>query len=632
MNPGTTAHLKIPFLLGIIILLVLFLYCQTIGFGYVWDDQTILAACVSVLLENGVTAHGLGRHFLSDLPYFRPLVILSYCLDAYLSGWNSKFFHATNLVFFVANVIILFWLALRVARILQRENPEGIAFFSALIYALHPALTEPVVWISGRFDLFVTTFILCVTHAFLGNGRAFRRIFAFAFFSLCALFSKEIALLIPLSLFFLHAAILGHGNGTNVKAILGNFLLENRKFWIAFAVALFIYFVYRYYSENSILDTRSSIGTPLVALKLYFQDAFVPFYSISPRHPLDVNFAMADALACLAAVSFLFWILFQSFHKRSAAASVFIAGFIYLIPVLLRIPGSTGDVISDRYLAAPLAFWSIAVCMIRYDRIFGRFLRGKLTVNLRIFWILPAGWLLMALISTAIIVPSWENDTKLWGWTYAQHPNDSSARDNYFAALLGEGKIDRLETEIRKVLERPDAEISLPVWIIHGSVLVMKKDPESLVYLENLVDWIPMFRLHLLGDSADVARSQISTMEAMYATTVFLNYSVATFVLAKDIRRAMSRNEIARWYSVRTGVTQSMIRTGKGMPQLEYNNILYLYASGEFETAEAALDLLTPQAKAAAQSYARAHLQDFCREALPEHVATCDALRERGIF
>jgi hypothetical protein len=336
---------------------------------------------------------------------------------------------------------------------------------------------------------------------------------------------------------------------------------------------------------------------------------------------------------CRVAVVLLLWILFQSLRKRSIAASIFMAGFLYLVPVLLLAPGkSSGDAIGDRYLAAPLAFWVIAVSMARYDLLFVHSLREKFRLNWRIFWVLPAGWLILALVSTATIIPFWKNEASLWKWTYELHPNDEFTRLNYFTALLRDKQIDQLEKEIQHLQETTDAEeIDMHVWVTYGNVLIEKKDPESLVYLEALVNAAPMFKAHLSpGDG-----NQVSVSNALHATNVFLDYSIAVFAFGKDISRAMALNEIARWYSAQTKLEQLIIRSGReelAKLELEYNNILYRYALGELDAAEAALNLLTPQAKAAAQSYVRAHLQDFCREALPKHTETCDFLRKHGVF
>jgi hypothetical protein len=639
INPEVATRLKVHFLLGTIVLLTLLLYGQTIWFGYVWDDPLILDFHVSPLLENGLTVYGLGQPFLGS-HYFRPLVVLLFCLETDISGRGPWLSHGVNLIFFVANLVLVFWLALRIAKRLRHEFPTRIAFFSAFIYALHPALTEPVAWIAGRFDLLVTTFILCATHVFLGNDRGVRSALVFALFSLCALLSKENALLIPFSLFFLHLALLDHEDTSGAKKIILNFLRKNLNLWVAFAGTLFIYFSYRQYSGNhihaggTVLDHFRE-GIPFVALKLYFQDAFVPFYGISPRHPvIGADLAWIDILACFAAVAVLFWILFLSFRKRSVAASIFIAGFLYLVPVLLLIPERfSGNAISDRYLAAPLAFWGIAVCMVHDDLTPIHSLSKRFGIDFRVFWALPAGWLIMAMVSTAIIIPVWKNNMSLWSWSHIRYPDDKFSRTNYFSALLLENQMDRLEKEIQKLLESENmAEIDLTVWALYGNVLVRKKDPVSLTYLEALVDSTPIFKLHLLGDSPDQAGSQPSIMDANLAVNVFLSYSLAAFVLEKDIPRALALNTIARWYAARTGVAQSAIRSGIYSTQIEYDRILYLYASGEFDAAGAALNLLAPQARAVAKSYTRRHLKDFCQEKLPEYAATCNALQASGLI
>jgi hypothetical protein len=85
--------------------------------------------------------------------YYRPLVFLSYALDAAVWGVDAAGFHLTNVALHGVNTMLVYALARRVAE-------PAVAGGAALLFALHPTNAEGVFWVSGRFDLLATAWIL----------------------------------------------------------------------------------------------------------------------------------------------------------------------------------------------------------------------------------------------------------------------------------------------------------------------------------------------------------------------------------------------------------------------------------------------------------------------------------------
>lgn len=91
---------------------------------------------------------------------YYPVRTLSYALDYQIWGLDPKGFKLTNLLVHGMNVLLLFWLILRLLRrpTLGAESPTGrwdvlAAAFSAGVFAVHPVVVEPVAWVSGREEL-----------------------------------------------------------------------------------------------------------------------------------------------------------------------------------------------------------------------------------------------------------------------------------------------------------------------------------------------------------------------------------------------------------------------------------------------------------------------------------------------
>jgi hypothetical protein len=130
----------------------------------------------------------------ADHAYYRPIVSLSYALDARWSGLDPRGYHLTNVVLY-ALASVLFYELLRTL-----EMGRAIAFIAALAFAVHPALTPAVAWIPGRNDSLLAVFCLAAWIAFARDAARpswWHKTAHCAFFAL-ALLTKESAVVLPL--------------------------------------------------------------------------------------------------------------------------------------------------------------------------------------------------------------------------------------------------------------------------------------------------------------------------------------------------------------------------------------------------------------------------------------------------
>src|SRR4029078_2537001 len=120
-------------------------------------------------------------------------------------GTNPVGFHLTNLAIHVVNILLLYNLASALAgdhAIVGHENGHArhtAATAAALLFALHPALTQAVVFVSARAELLCALFLMI---AFPAARRAMRHgpswLWAPSIGScLLALGCKEIAVMLP---------------------------------------------------------------------------------------------------------------------------------------------------------------------------------------------------------------------------------------------------------------------------------------------------------------------------------------------------------------------------------------------------------------------------------------------------
>jgi protein O-mannosyl-transferase len=184
------------------VLIVLGVVCYANSFRneFVWDDHIQIASnrmlrswafVPRFFTARAAEAYGASaesRHF------YRPLWMLSQCIDYQLWGPNPSGFHLTNLVLQIANGLLVFGLmmALRIRM--------GFGMLVAALFICHPAHTETTTFIAGRTGELGVLFMLAALLLFfkfmsLGRDDRARRLVLFGSagcFGL-ALLSKETA-------------------------------------------------------------------------------------------------------------------------------------------------------------------------------------------------------------------------------------------------------------------------------------------------------------------------------------------------------------------------------------------------------------------------------------------------------
>ena len=142
----------------LLLILVAFPFATGLSHEFVYDDHGSIVEN-PFLDEPGSLQQTLTFQTLTDSSIpdgRRPLVILSYLLDRAVWGLQPFGYHLTNLVLHLLVIVLLFLLA----RCVQPERGPFPAFATALLYGLHPILTEPVQCPAFREDILLTLFVL----------------------------------------------------------------------------------------------------------------------------------------------------------------------------------------------------------------------------------------------------------------------------------------------------------------------------------------------------------------------------------------------------------------------------------------------------------------------------------------
>ena len=133
-------------------------------------------------------------------PNYRPLRFLSYAIDYQSTrllygdfkpeSMPTGVFHAVNLILHALNALLL----LGIARILLGNGPA--AMLLALLFAVHPVMTEAVTYVSSRRDVLSTLFFLAALRVSLGQAPAAALVTVPLLFVL-GLLTKEMVVTLP---------------------------------------------------------------------------------------------------------------------------------------------------------------------------------------------------------------------------------------------------------------------------------------------------------------------------------------------------------------------------------------------------------------------------------------------------
>ncbi|MBI5211117.1 MAG: tetratricopeptide repeat protein [Elusimicrobia bacterium] len=150
-------HLMICILLAIATLAA-FWRVQNCDF-FIFDDPEYVA--LNNHVNNGITLEGLRWSFAaSHSSNWHPATWISHMLDVQLFGMNPRGHHLTNLLFHIANALLLFVVLHRMT------GARWESAFVAALFALHPLHVESVAWVSERKDVLSTFFWILATGAY----------------------------------------------------------------------------------------------------------------------------------------------------------------------------------------------------------------------------------------------------------------------------------------------------------------------------------------------------------------------------------------------------------------------------------------------------------------------------------
>jgi len=328
--------------------------------GFVWDDREVITNNAGIKNFDNVSTllTSADRLFLDEkLPYYRPLVRLSYVIDYQLFGLDPFGYHCENVLIHSINVLLVYYVGLHLLL-----SPSA-AFIAALLFALHPVNAETVNFISAKNNLLASLCMLSSLLFYIKSRAQTASPMLYAGLSTALFFlgllSKEIALmLIPM--------LVGY-NAIYGKHIRKNWLSGQVYPLIPYAVAASIYLFFRSLSLQGLIgidfDVSGSVRGALQNLYI------IPRYVMLLIAPLRLNahylvpgkyWLMPWVWIVWAGIAVLCVFLWQRRNPLLYFSAIWLAG--NFLPISHVVPFSSAA-LADRYLYMPM----IGVCFISAD-------------------------------------------------------------------------------------------------------------------------------------------------------------------------------------------------------------------------------------------------------------------------
>ncbi len=342
--PAGTAAATIPMPMVWLGIVALLLYVRTFGFGFTELDDTIFIREFHEYNEhlgNLITSFQRGLFEATKDPYYRPVFHDSMILNYQFSKDEIAGYHVVNVLLHISCVLLLYKVFLKL-----RLN-QVAAFLLALIYAVHPVISQAVAWVPGRNDTLLAVFSLpFFIHVinYAEEGKLSSLAWS-VLFLLLAFFTKETAVFVaPVAFVFL---VFGLGFGWLSKR---NITLYAT--WVGCFVVWYVARAFATVQNSSLTNVGKMAGDFVHRLPLiiqYLGKIFLPFnLSVFPIQQDTVYYFGLAAMGILAAL--LWFSKDVNWRRVGVGFAVFL---LFLLPALL-VPNNLNEQTFEHRLYLPI--------------------------------------------------------------------------------------------------------------------------------------------------------------------------------------------------------------------------------------------------------------------------------------
>jgi Tfp pilus assembly protein PilF len=439
--------LYISLICAALVLTTLIAFEQVGHNGFVYDDVFVTK---NPSVNGGINRESFIWAFTSvETSNWFPLTWLSHMVDCHVFGLNPFGHHLVNLLFHIANTLLLFWV---LKKMTGQIWPSA---FVAAVFALHPLRVESVAWVAERKDVLSGFFFMLTIAAhirYVEHPRTARYLLVMLTFGL-GLMSKPMLVTMPFVLLLLDYWPLGRfqkGLGkdgqtshscNSAKLSYQTFsawhlFIEKIPLFVLSAASSVVTFVAQRgagaMKPGGVLPLDFRISNALVSYIRYIGKMFYPRdLAVLYLHPRG-GWPQWQVTACLAILVFVSIVAICAVRKGYLAV-----GWLWYIGTLVPVIGLVQvgtQAMADRYTYLPLIGINIIIAWGAVD-IFAR-------QRYREIWLGALGGvvLIILLVCTRMQVRHWQNELTLFGHAVEATEDNYIMLANYGIVLRRDGQ------------------------------------------------------------------------------------------------------------------------------------------------------------------------------------------------
>jgi len=537
---------------AILILTTISVYSNVVNFDFInYDDTWYVTA--NRFVQDGLTLNGVNWSLSAKLlANWHPLTWLSHMLDVSLFGMNPGAHHFSNILFHIANTLLLFYIFNLMTTEIWKSG------FIAALFALHPLHVESVVWIAERKDVLCTFFLMLTLWSYIRyvkRPERSRYLGIILFYSL-SLMSKPMSVTLPFILLLLDhwplnrfgKAMLSHGIQQNQGSICkwqvqGDVNFSSKiitlvyektpLFVLSMSSCIITFFVQKNWGNISSLKAFSIIQRINNALASYYDYIWKMLYpfelAVFYPHPGIVRpNKMLVACIVLIAISF---VAVKTIRNRS----YFYVGWLWFIGTLIPVIGlvqAGSQAMADRYTYVPyiglfiIVSWGVPECLRKW--------RFK---NMGIL-ILAVMILLYMMVGTWVQVQYWKNSETLFSRTLEVTSDNYLAHNNLANALIASGNLDKAIQHYQKALK------------IKPKYLIPQKNLENALKIKKRLNVAISEMYLLMKSSAAIEEKTSCTVEKLKKSRMKLDQAITFYkkILTHQPGYNPSNFDIKNWF------------------------------------------------------------------------------------
>jgi Tfp pilus assembly protein PilF len=450
-------------------IITLSIYSNTFSASWHFDDVPNITGNPNLHLKE-LSWQNIKRTFFANQfepeQLYRPSACLSFALNYYFGQDNVLGFHIVNISIHFLSAVFLFLfiyhtLTLPVVSARYGPNSYFVALLATTLWVINPIQTQAITFIVQRMASMAGMFYIISMYLYLRGRMASQNPVKAFFFSLCALstilafFSKENALMIPVSLFFYDFLLIQGVSREKVKKNL-KILLAVTVMTLSIAIVFFAFSEITFSSLFSLYSKRpftlwERLITQPRAIIFYISLILYPMSTrLSLNHDIVISNSLFDPPTTILAIILIIGVVIGAISIAKREPLISFSVFFFF---LNHIPESTIlplELIFEHrnYIPSMLFFVPIAIGLLKAISYFSYKRSMQVIISLSIILVI-----IMEGHSTFMRNFTWKNEESLWIDCIDKYPNLYRPQHNLANYYHDQNKIKKAIDEYEKALK-----------------------------------------------------------------------------------------------------------------------------------------------------------------------------------